>query len=361
MATNYGIQMKQYNGTDYDNLYPNNGLTGTTDPTTSTVAYFLGQTYLNTATQNLWQCTAINSGVYTWNSIPTTLENFHYIEFLSSANWTAPSNIKNNQITVLCCGGGGGGEWPGTGGNTRVGGGGGSGYISKATLTIAPNQTYTITIGAGGSAHTAGTSSSSVAGGNGGNTSFDTLLSANGGYGASNYNGGNGEAGGGGGVYVSSGYEYTYGKGGNGNVYGGGGGTKGNSSYIGIGGTYGGNGGYAANNTAVKGTFFPESLFVYSIIGSNNLYYNGRVQSDACSGGGGYGGQGGQGTFGAAAGGGGYLSKAQDCTTCSTGGGGYGGTMSRGAGGSGGSWTNSTQVVPSRGYSGVCAIWYTTV
>lgn len=43
--------------------------TGTTAPTSSTVADFVGQFYLDTVTQKTYQCTAISSGVYTWTEV----------------------------------------------------------------------------------------------------------------------------------------------------------------------------------------------------------------------------------------------------------------------------------------------------
>lgn len=43
--------------------------TGTTAPTSSTVADFVGQFYLDTVTPKTYQCTAISSGVYTWTEI----------------------------------------------------------------------------------------------------------------------------------------------------------------------------------------------------------------------------------------------------------------------------------------------------
>lgn len=43
--------------------------TGTTAPTSSTVADFVGQFYLDTVTPKTYQCTAISSGVYTWAEV----------------------------------------------------------------------------------------------------------------------------------------------------------------------------------------------------------------------------------------------------------------------------------------------------
>lgn len=43
--------------------------TGTTAPTSSTVADFVGQFYLDTVTPKTYQCTAISNGVYTWTEV----------------------------------------------------------------------------------------------------------------------------------------------------------------------------------------------------------------------------------------------------------------------------------------------------
>lgn len=63
---NYGILPQQYNGTTYDTLYFKNNLSGTSDPITSTVAYYVGQLYINTSTGNMFKCTAISAPIYTW-------------------------------------------------------------------------------------------------------------------------------------------------------------------------------------------------------------------------------------------------------------------------------------------------------
>ena len=63
---NYGILPQQYNGTTYDTLYFKNNLSGTSNPTTSTVAYYVGQLYINTSTGNMFKCTAISAPIYTW-------------------------------------------------------------------------------------------------------------------------------------------------------------------------------------------------------------------------------------------------------------------------------------------------------
>ena len=68
MAQNYNVQINRFNGTDYDTLMPKNILTGTSDPTTSTVG-IVGQFYLNTKTNNVFICQKIVGSVYTWGTI----------------------------------------------------------------------------------------------------------------------------------------------------------------------------------------------------------------------------------------------------------------------------------------------------
>lgn len=136
----YGILPQQYNGTTYDTLYFKNNIEGTTTPTTSTVG-FVGQQYVNTSNNTVYQCTNNNGGVYTWTLISQIdLNKFKYFEFETSTDWVAPSDIKNNEITVLCCGGGGA---------YNTGGGGAGGYITKTTFIVTPGTSYPIVIGAG--------------------------------------------------------------------------------------------------------------------------------------------------------------------------------------------------------------------
>jgi hypothetical protein len=72
MATTKPIIIKQYNGTDYDTLLPENALIGTTAPTTSTVG-FVGQIYLNTTSGGVYICTVASGTTYTWETITTII------------------------------------------------------------------------------------------------------------------------------------------------------------------------------------------------------------------------------------------------------------------------------------------------
>lgn len=91
--------------------------TGTTAPTSSTVADFVGQFYLDTVTPKTYQCTAISNGVYTWSEVggsggggalykhivnmssSSDMEEFHFM-FYSSSDTTYDNfdDFTNNNI-----------------------------------------------------------------------------------------------------------------------------------------------------------------------------------------------------------------------------------------------------------------------
>ncbi len=98
--------------------------------------------------------------------------------FYSLSSWTAPPGVI--QATVTCVGGGGGGGGGSSNGGGDTGGGaGGSGAATiRRTLPVDPGTIYPITIGTAGSGNSAG-----VAGLAGGNTTFGSLVQANGGNG----------------------------------------------------------------------------------------------------------------------------------------------------------------------------------
>ena len=277
---------------------------------------------------------------------------FRYTEFLASTNWTAPNNIVENKIHVLCCGGGGGGCW----------GGGGGGYISEGDVKITPSKVYPIVIGSGGKGAVPGSTQSDATtkpnGDNGGQTSAFGII-ANGGGGAKFYTGGNGGSGGGGGA-VGPGGNGSYGGGGggggdgwglnsakeiggNGGTYGGGGG-GGYNAPGGNGGTYGGNGGGPNNqNSGEDGprqiTFPLMHPFLFHLDGRG---YAVNLENGAGGGGGGYGGNGGKSTRSGPGGGGGGGYGADGGNGCGSGnthagGGGGGGYGANGYGGNGGS------------------------
>ena len=100
---NYGILPQQYNGTTYDTLYFKNSLNGTTAPTTSTVAYYVGQLYIDTTNGDIFKCTAISAPTYTWKPITNQSIIADYIvEEGTSGIWTYK---KWNSGIVECWGG----------------------------------------------------------------------------------------------------------------------------------------------------------------------------------------------------------------------------------------------------------------
>ena len=259
LATNKNITMKQFNGTDYDTLYPKTKVE-------QVEGAYTQQQILADSTKGLYGLgnDAVPDEAFKALYMPVNslYEKFCYQEFLTSTTWKAPNNILGNKITVLCCGGGGGGG--GTPNATLTSnqfpGGGGGGYIEVRDVVIVPGETYQLVVGSGG-----------VQGAQGGTTTAFGI-SASGGYpGDLSGNGGNGGSGGGasfygtggsGGKYGGGGGAYS-GNGGNGGEFGGGGGSG--TGKAGIGGTYGGNGG-DANSQATDGTpggipsFYPFNI-----------------------------------------------------------------------------------------------------
>ena len=165
-----------------------------------------------------------------------------------NTTWTVPAYIGG--VSVRIFGGGGSGSW---------GSGGGGGYMNNADLSPVIGANIPITIGAGGVCEHL-----SMIGFGGGTSSFGSYLSANGGGGAGQLDGGSGGSGGGGGGNGAghpNGNRYAYyrminggqgtqfggggafAQGGDGGIWGGGGGTGGwQSGRGGSGGTYGGGG-----------------------------------------------------------------------------------------------------------------------
>ena len=112
-----------------------------------------------------------------------------YIFFYSSGTLTFE---RSALIDIFCDGGGG----AGSPGDDNRGGGGGGGYTSNLfQVAVTGDTPYPITIGSGGAVR-----------GRGGTTTFGTLLSAEGGFGTSNWSGGNGGSGGGSGGSGSGGH-----------------------------------------------------------------------------------------------------------------------------------------------------------
>ncbi len=150
--------------------------------------------------------------------------------FTTNGTFTIPTGVTRIRVDIV--GGGGGGGKSGSGGN----GGGGGGW-RFGVFDVTPEVNYIVTVGSGGSG------GSGNIGGNGGNTSFGSLMTADGGKGNGvgggsiggngGFNGTGGSIGCNGGVGGSSGGNYSGGggkSGGNGGSYGGGGG--GGKSFI---------------------------------------------------------------------------------------------------------------------------------
>lgn len=107
-------------------------------------------------------------------AVPVTLNRLVYY---ANAGWTAPAGVI--QATVTCVGAGGGGGGGSTNAGASGGGAGGSGGATvRRTLPVDPTVTYIISIGTAGSGSGAGS-----AGTAGGDTTFSTLVQANGGNG----------------------------------------------------------------------------------------------------------------------------------------------------------------------------------
>lgn len=101
-----------------------------------------------------------------------------------SGIFTVPPFVRHIEVFVVGGGGAGGSAI------SNSGGGGGGGYTTTGEFDVEPGQQYYVTIGAGG-APTKGNVN------HGSTTTFSNLLSANGGNGGMEYNGGSGGSGGG--------------------------------------------------------------------------------------------------------------------------------------------------------------------
>lgn len=115
---------------------------------------------------------------------------------VENTNWTVPSGINGNKVSVRLFGGGGGG-------GSKAGGGGG--WMNNGDITVQEGQIISIRIGKGG------TSSRS----SGGTTSFGTYLSASGGSAPNSTHAGSGGSGGGSSITnINGGKGYQFGGGG---------------------------------------------------------------------------------------------------------------------------------------------------
>jgi len=141
---------------------------------TSKSMRLIGVVYSSQATAGTWasapsQENIIRTPKYTFGSVQ---------RFTGSGTWTRPEGCVAINVKVWGGGGGGGGAL-GTAANAACGGGGGAGEYSESFLTNGFGSTETVTIGAAG---TAGANTGGD-GGSGGQSSFGTIVIANGGTG----------------------------------------------------------------------------------------------------------------------------------------------------------------------------------
>ena len=160
---------------------PAASLSGTTNPTTSTVAV-AGTPYINTRSGEVFVCmgTRVVSSVtiYMWEGLSGTNVGIPQGQVVfgtstggtGSTTWTVPADVY--QVSAVCIGGGGGGY------NTWASGVGNGGALAYATFAVTPGQVLTVVVGAGGTG-----GSSPTAGGNTyiANATPTTLFTAQGG------------------------------------------------------------------------------------------------------------------------------------------------------------------------------------
>jgi hypothetical protein len=153
-------------------------LSDTTNPTTSTVG-IIGQFYINTITNALYQCTAIASNVYTWARQGSSMILLQSYTTAGSYVFTIPIGIT--EIAVFMIGGGGSGALC-TYTNYTTGyaflTGGGSGYFNAVFQNVTSGNTKSVVIGAGGTAISG--SGVYLNGNSGGSTSFDGIIASGG-------------------------------------------------------------------------------------------------------------------------------------------------------------------------------------
>lgn len=103
--------------------------------------------------------------------------------FYASSTFTIPTQVDRVMVEVWGGGGGGAGAFTDNTGVCAGGGGGGAGGYAKSILTVTPGSTYAITVGTGGANGTGSAAGAGTNGTAGGNSSFGTLVTANGGAG----------------------------------------------------------------------------------------------------------------------------------------------------------------------------------
>ncbi len=170
MGVEKNIIMKQFNGTDYDILYPK-----TTADQIENV--YTENQILSSGTTGKYQLPAGSLPDAVFNKLleamPWTL--IQEYKTAGAYTWTAPDlyNGASYKIGVYMVGGGGSGaagRRSSSSGNETFGSGGASGYAKNLILTVTPAQQIACVVGAGG------VFSDSFRSGNGGSTSFNNIV-----------------------------------------------------------------------------------------------------------------------------------------------------------------------------------------
>lgn len=162
-----------------DNLYY------TTSRANSAIDTRVSNTYINSLaidastlksgnTTNGRVLTANGLGGAVWETVAGVISDFQ--EFTTSGTWTKPEGATWVYVEAIGGGGGGGNHTSTTG----TSGGGGGGFTTGVFRASELTETITCTIGAGG---TGAANGSSAYGNDGGQTTFGSLLFANGGMG----------------------------------------------------------------------------------------------------------------------------------------------------------------------------------
>tara|TARA_R110000868_G_scaffold411190_1_gene702205 strand:+ start:830 stop:2236 length:1407 start_codon:yes stop_codon:yes gene_type:complete len=276
---------------------------------------------------------------------------YWYHTFKSSGTFTAAPDLTCDYLVVAGGGGGGGGAYDGNGGGgagglrstvTRTGGN--PAGVNLESPLLLTEGTYPITIGGGGPGGYA-TDGSKSFGTQGGSSTFSTITSIGGGYGASNTigGGGGGNGGAGGGSFGTS--SASTGGAGTANQGYNGGGTTSNGPW-GSGG--GGGGAGAIGGSGTSGSSSPNAIggaggagVANSITGSSVTYAGGGGAST---------GYGSQGAGGSGGGGAGTKSSIN----------GNAGTFATGSGG-GGNGNQGYPAIGGNGGSGIVIIRYAMV
>ncbi len=124
-----------------------------------------------------------------WNVITKSFQpTYVFSEYVTNGTWTKPANLKCAWVVCIGAGGGGGSGRRGAAGTNRTGGGGGGGGTLSQMFFDASHlleTSYTITVGVGGTGGAAQTvnDTNGISGTTGTDSSFNTLIVANGGGG----------------------------------------------------------------------------------------------------------------------------------------------------------------------------------